>query len=206
MGKRSYRQDCALARATDLLGERWTLLLLRDLLVAPRRFSELERSLKGIGPNLLAGRLKELEAAGVIEQRADRASGSRVYALTPRGAALEPAILALIRWGLVHLPARDDAAHHRHDWDLLALKSAFQSDRFHGAPLAVQFRAGDFEGWTLLAPGRISIGLGSTADADLTIDGTVRDLFVDRRPPAGLLADGSEAELARFMEAFALRP
>lgn len=205
MARRSYRQDCALARATDLLGERWTLLLLRDLLVAPRRFSELERSQKGIGPNLLATRLKGLEAAGLVEQREDRASGSQVYAVTPRGAALEPALLALIRWGLVHLPGRDEALHHRHDWDLLALKSTFQPERFHGAPLTVQFRADDFEGWARLAPGRMTIGLGTAAEADVTVDGTVRDLFVERQPPSKLLTAGSKADLGRFMEAFALR-
>jgi len=66
MRERNYNQNCALARASDLLGERWTLLIVRDLLVAPRRFGELEQRLKGMGTNLLAKRLKDMRATGLI--------------------------------------------------------------------------------------------------------------------------------------------
>ena len=97
MAKRSYRQNCALAQASDVLGERWTLLLVRDLLVGPRRFGALSKSLKGMGSNLLAARLKELEAAGIIERRATDAGG-HLYALTERGQALEPNCGRYIRW------------------------------------------------------------------------------------------------------------
>ncbi|MFQ6006768.1 MAG: winged helix-turn-helix transcriptional regulator, partial [Woeseia sp.] len=81
MAKRSYRQNCSLARAADIIGERWTLLLLRDLLVGPRRFGELSRSQKGMGSNLLATRLRELEAASIL-QRQEADKGSPYYALT----------------------------------------------------------------------------------------------------------------------------
>ena len=116
MKKRSYQQNCALARANDIIGERWTLLLLRDLLVFPRRFNELLASAKGMGSNLLAARLKHLEAAGIVERARD-AGGLQRYAITDRGRALEPAILALIRWGLNYGPANQADDHHHADDD-----------------------------------------------------------------------------------------
>ena len=114
MSKRSYKQNCALARANDVIGERWTLLLVRDLLISPRRFNQLHASQKGMGTNLLASRLKDLEMANVVERRAGE-GGARLYALTERGRALEPAVLALIRWGLTHGPENRPGDHHHDD-------------------------------------------------------------------------------------------
>ena len=94
MSRRSYDQYCGLARALDVLGERWTLLIIRNLLLGPQRYSDLIRGLPGITTNLLAKRLKEMEAQALIERGPD--DGSR---LTPVGASLEPAIHALGRWG-----------------------------------------------------------------------------------------------------------
>ena len=89
MAKRGYNQFCAAARALDLLGERWTLLLIRDLLTGPKRYTDLLNGLPGIGTNLLAGRLKELESAGVVQRRElPPPAASTVYELTERG--LEP--------------------------------------------------------------------------------------------------------------------
>ncbi len=144
MAKRSYQQNCALARASDVVGERWTLLLLRDLAVFPRRFKELLASLKGIGSNLLASRLKDLEAADVIA-RGQGDHGGPVYSLTERGRALEPALLALIRWGLSYGPENQPGDHHHEDWDLLALKALFQATRAVNLAVTVQFTSGDFE-------------------------------------------------------------
>ena len=145
MAKRSYKQNCALAQSADLIGERWTLLLLRDLLVGPRRFGELLRSLKGIGTNLLSSRLKDLEASDIIERR--ESDAGRVYALTERGRALEPTLLALVRWGLLYGPENREGFYHREEWDLVALKALFQRDRATDVSVSVQFGAGDFAGW-----------------------------------------------------------
>src|SRR5438045_2121514 len=93
--RRSYRQFCGLARALDVVGERWTLLVVRNLLLGPQRYSELQRGLPGITTNLLAKRLKEMEEAGLIERTADAQS----WQLTSLGAGLEPAVHALGRWG-----------------------------------------------------------------------------------------------------------
>ncbi len=204
MAKRSYRQNCSLAQAVDLLGERWTLLLVRDLLVAPRRFRDLERSLKGIGPNLLAARLKDLEAAGIVE-RCDGEGRARTYALTHSGVALEPAVLALVRWGLTHGPGNQPGFHHQDDWDLLALKALFRPHRAGPLELRVQYRAAEMTGWMKLTAGTATIGLGELDRADLVIDGTVADLFLSDEPPERLLSRGSASDLQHYMSAFALR-
>lgn len=204
MAKRSYRQNCSLARASDLIGERWTLLLIRDLLVFPRRFNELLASLKGIGTNLLATRLKDLEAAGLVERQTDEA-GSPRYSLTGRGRALEPSVLALIRWGLVHAAENVAGDHHHDDWDLLALKALFQPVRASDKSMLVQFRTTDFQGWCETSSQGMAISLGMAEDPDIEIDGSIADLFLRSAKPADRMSRGDAADLERFMSAFALR-
>ncbi|MGE2816263.1 winged helix-turn-helix transcriptional regulator [Mycobacterium heidelbergense] len=94
---RSYGQFCGLARALDVVGDRWSLLVVRELLLGPMRYGELAGSLGGIATNLLADRLRSLESSGVIERQLDHPSGV-VYALTPWGHQLRESIEALIRW------------------------------------------------------------------------------------------------------------
>ena len=200
MARRSYRQNCALARSIDVIGERWTLLLVRDLLVGPRRFRDLVRSLKGIGTNLLASRLKDLEAAGLIERR-----GEQGYALTKSGEALEPAVLALVRWGLVHGPRNQPGDYHEDEWDLVALKALFQPQRADELSARVQFDSSSLEGWIEIRDGSVSIGLGKLADPDVVIGGTIAELFTGDAAAESLLAAGDPNDLHRFMRAFALR-
>lgn len=202
MSKRSYKQNCALARASDVIGERWTLLLLRDLLIYPRRFNQLLASQKGMGTNLLAARLKDLEAAGLVERPGD---DTRVYALTDRGRALEPAVLALIRWGLTHGPENQPGDHHHDDWDLLALKSMFQTERAAGIAVTVQFASPGLEGWAEIEDCEMRIGVGSAAQADVTVNATIAELFVKSENPMDLVTSGAPAALRRFMHAFALQ-
>lgn len=95
--QRSYQQYCGLARTLDLVGDRWSLLVVRELLPGPRRYRDLAASLHGIASNLLTDRLRRLEADGVLERRI-AAAGSVVYALTPWGAQLREPIEALVRW------------------------------------------------------------------------------------------------------------
>src|SRR5882757_10034070 len=100
MRTREYGQFCGLARAVEVLGQRWTVLVLRDLLVGPRRYSDLLAGLPGIPTNVLASRLKELEADGLVVREA-RAGADRsvVYRATPRAEELQPALDGLARWG-----------------------------------------------------------------------------------------------------------
>jgi DNA-binding HxlR family transcriptional regulator len=203
MAKRSYRQNCALALSADLVGERWSLLLIRDLLVGPKRYNELGQSMQGMGTNLLASRLKELEAAGIIEKQ-DRNSGGHVYALTDAGRALEPAILALVRWGLNYLPDRVEGFYHQDDWDLVALKAAFDPQRSAGLTVRTQFVSDSISAWVDIRDQEMKIGLGESDEPDITIDGTVEDLFVKAKDPVALVSSGSPKKLNQFMSVFAL--
>src|SRR5215470_12122790 len=104
VNRRDYKQYCGLARALELVGERWALLIIRDLAVHPRRYTDLLDGLPGIPTNVLSTRLKELEQAGVIERRVAPAPQRGIlYALTSDGHDLEPAVHALGRWGASHL-------------------------------------------------------------------------------------------------------
>ena len=97
---RSYHQYCGVARGLDLIGERWTLLIVRDLLIGPKRYKDLLEGLPGIGTNLLADRLRDLEAAGMVERAVlPPPAASAVYQLTETGQALEPVVAAIGRWG-----------------------------------------------------------------------------------------------------------
>ncbi|KUH81001.1 MULTISPECIES: helix-turn-helix domain-containing protein [unclassified Mycobacterium] len=118
---RNYGQYCGLARALDVVGDRWSLLIVRQLLVAPARYRELLDGLPGVATNLLAGRLRDLEAAGVVERRLADDGGAVTYALTSWGAQLREPIEGLIRWSsplMVHGPG-DDV--FRTDWLVVAL-------------------------------------------------------------------------------------
>ena len=100
-GRRRYDDGCAAAHALDLVGERWGLLVVRELLLGPRRFSDLRQNLAGISPNVLTQRLGDLEAAGIVQRRTLQPPAScRVYALTPWGMQLEPVLLELLKWGV----------------------------------------------------------------------------------------------------------
>src|SRR4029453_17591653 len=94
---RTYAQYCPIVRAVDVLGERWTLLIVRDMLVGSTRFNEISRGLPGLSRALLTKRLRQLETAGIIERHDD---GS--YALTPAGKDLEPIVFGLADWGARH--------------------------------------------------------------------------------------------------------
>src|SRR3954453_19527145 len=101
-GKRSYADRCGVARALDVVGERWTLLVVRELLLGPKRFTDLRAGLPGLSADVLAQRLRDLETADVVRRATlPPPAGSKVYELPPRGFELEPVILALGRWGSV---------------------------------------------------------------------------------------------------------
>src|ERR1700730_12566706 len=117
-----YNQFCALARAAEIVGERWTLLIIRELLLSPMRFGDLRERLDDISPALLTDRLNALVEAGVVQRAALPAPfNAQVYELTETGRAIQPAIRELIRWGGRFLfPMRKDDTFEP-DWVLLAL-------------------------------------------------------------------------------------
>ena len=124
MGARDYGQYCGITRALELVGERWSLLIVRDLLVGPRRYGELAAGLPRIPSNILASRLKELQAAGLIR----RVPHSRVivYDLTPYGRELEPVVLALGAWGFKAMGEPRSEQIITPDSMTMALRTAFQ--------------------------------------------------------------------------------
>ena len=107
---RTYNQDCILAHALDLLGERWTLLILRDLFLGPRRFGDLQAGLPGLGANLLSKRLKELDEAGIIEAPGDARGG---YRLTETGEGLRPAVHQMMKWSIYYFMERTEPSPAR---------------------------------------------------------------------------------------------
>jgi len=126
MASRDYGQYSAVARAVELVGERWAMLIVRDLLVGPRRYGELAAGLQRIPSNILSTRLRELQAAGVIR----RAPRSRVivYELTPYGRELEPVVLALGAWGFKALGDPREAQTITPDSMTIDLRTAFRSE------------------------------------------------------------------------------
>ena len=120
---RSYDQYCGLARALDVVGDRWNLLIVRQLLIAPARYRELVEGLPGVATNLLADRLRDLETAGVIERRLAEKSNAVLYALTPWGAELREPINGLIRWSTPLMTRGPGGDHFRADWLVLPLSA-----------------------------------------------------------------------------------
>jgi DNA-binding HxlR family transcriptional regulator len=128
-GRRSYNQYCGLASALDLLGERWTLLIIRELLIRPRRYRDLLADLPGIGTNLLAERLKFLVDEGLVRQReAGGGSKRHVYEITERGEALRPAVLALASWGMEFVGDLSPEYAVRPSWAFLAIEAMLDQD------------------------------------------------------------------------------
>ena len=117
MPHRSYDQYCAIARALDLVGERWALLIVRELLAGPRRYTDLHADLPGVSTDVLASRLKDLEREGLaVRRRLSRSGATYVYELTPRGRGLLPVLSALADWGTPALAERRPTDAVRAHW------------------------------------------------------------------------------------------
>jgi DNA-binding HxlR family transcriptional regulator len=120
---RSYGQYCGLARALDVVGDRWNLLIVRQLLIAPARYRELLAGLPGVATNLLTDRLRDLETAGVIERRLAEEANAIVYALTPWGTELREPIEGLIRWSTPLMTRGPDGDRFHVEWLVVALRA-----------------------------------------------------------------------------------
>jgi len=171
MKKRAYKQNCALALASDLLGERWTFLILRELLVQPCRFKQLNMWLQGMGTNLLASRLKELESDGIIE-KLEPSNKRSAYQLTTTGWQLESVILPLIRWGYLYGEYQRDYLHYDH-WDLLALKAFFNQGKGKQG-LIVQFESDSLLAWVEVGRQGYLFGFGFNTLAQVKISGNMK--------------------------------
>jgi DNA-binding HxlR family transcriptional regulator/putative sterol carrier protein len=158
VSKRSYGQYCGLARALDLIGERWTLLLVRDLAVAPRRFTELLSGMPGIGTSLLSERLKHLEEIGVARRAiAERPSSGVVYELTDRGRDLADAMRPLAMWGAIELDQKSDDADFRPEWLMFTLQSSFRPEAAAGVHDCYELRVDGEVFWVVVDDGSITV-------------------------------------------------
>ncbi|UCC14803.1 MAG: winged helix-turn-helix transcriptional regulator [Gammaproteobacteria bacterium] len=211
MARRSYKQAWSLARALDAVGDRWTLLVIRDLLLGPRRYGQLQACLPGIGTNLLADRLKSMEKIGLVRRRP--VDAGHQWELTEIGLGLEPALMAMIRWAMAtRLPAHGDELS-RPEWDLIAMKALFDPHRYTGAPgrfrLVLNGLAGILEivGEALHVRQEDGGAARATIEMDATTGwqlATARAGFEDALADGRLKVSGDTGAARRLLEAFRL--
>lgn len=170
---RSYKQYCALAKALDVVGDRWTLLIVRELLlVGPCRYSDLQSGLPGIATNLLADRLKDLENAGLVKQEvAPPPIATTLYSLTARGEALEPALAALGVWGapLLAGASREDVLLTH--WLAMPIKHLLQDHKPELSPTTIEVRIGDRPMTIRVGHGQVVPTAGRAERPDLVLAG-----------------------------------
>ena len=210
---RTYDDGCAAAHALDLVGERWALLVVRELLLGPKRFTDLRAGLPGVSPNVLAQRLRELECAGVVRRRKlPPPAASRVYELTQWGEELEPVIVRLGRWG-ARSPSRPCDATLGVDSLVLSFRTMFDPRAADGLKARYELRLGEDRFRAVVDDGRFEIARGGAVRPDATIETdsrTLAALVYDGRQLAEALRsgdikiDGDEEAVERFLTLFPL--
>ena len=170
MAKRSYDQYCGLATALDLLGERWTLLIVRDLLLGPLRYTDLLDSLPGIGTNLLASRLQCLESLGVVQKRRlPPPAASTVYELTEEGRSLSPALSVFARWGARYMPRPESLDDLRPRLLVLAIVAVLEGRAPAGEHRSVELRFGADAYAITFEDGKVQARQGPAGRPDVVI-------------------------------------
>jgi DNA-binding HxlR family transcriptional regulator len=205
---RSYGQYCALAKALDVVGDRWTLLIVRELLLRGAcRYTDLRNGLPGIATNLLADRLRALEGAGLLErEEAPPPVASTLFRLTPRGEQLKPVLNALGRWGIPYMVAGPDAEDEfRNQW-LAWPAELFLADSEPAAPpVAIELRAGEGPMVIETSHGAVRARAGSTEHPDAVLSGAPQvilgvlsgELDLPAARDLGLHFEGDARALAR---------
>jgi DNA-binding HxlR family transcriptional regulator len=171
MTRRDYGQYCGLARALELVGERWTLLIMRELLARPSRYTDLLDDLPGIPTNVLSTRLKELEEAGIVERRiAPAPQRGILYAPTEAGQNLQGAVIALALWGNTRLGEQEPNEFVPPSSVVMALRATFNSDAARGLTASWEIRTGDAVMHAAVADGQLATGVGpAPSEPDLVI-------------------------------------
>lgn len=177
MTRRSYGQFCGLAHALDVVGERWTLLIVRELYSGPKRYGELADSLAGIGTSLLASRMRQLENDNVIRRRLalDQPGSAVVYELAPAGRELAEAMVPLALWGARHqmVHADADTEAFRAEWLLSFLAVDVREDGPKDMSALYEFHIGDSVACLKVRDGRVSVSPGpSLGPSDVTVRAT----------------------------------
>jgi len=201
-GLRSYGDPCCIARALDIIGERWALLIVRELSYGSKRFSDLRGDL-GLSPNVLTQRLGELEEHGVVQRRT---TGGAVYELTDWGRSLHPILVQLGHWGArsPHRPAGELSV----DALMLALEATFQREKAAELRATYELRLGEERFTVNVSDGTLTITRGSPRSPDVVIEsapGTLRSLvFGDLQLSGAPVQLRGDARMARtFFRLFA---
>jgi DNA-binding HxlR family transcriptional regulator len=210
MKRGGYGEYCGLARALDLVGERWSLLIIRELLTRPGRYTDLLEELPGIPTNVLSTRLKELEEAGIVERRiAPAPQRGVVYALTPDGQHLEGAVLALARWGNSHLNERKTGDMVPPSSVVMALRAMFDSAAAAGVTASWEIRAAGAVLYAVVTEGHLESGTGpAPGEPDLVVTVPADEMPTYRELMEALVCGtaeltGPEALLGTFTRLFA---
>ena len=212
--RRTYGQGCGTAHALDLVGDRWALLVVRELVLGPKRFTDLREGLPGIGPNVLSQRLKELEDAGVVRRRTlPPPAGSTVYELTEWGHELEDIVVRLGRWG-ARDPGMPVEAETRAEWVVLGMRAIYEPEG-EPEPTLYELRFPDGTFYARVDDGALEVGRGEATEPDavLTADAqTIGMLMQGALKPAAALKsgavklEGDRAAFNRFPELFRFPP
>jgi DNA-binding HxlR family transcriptional regulator len=211
--KRTYGDRCGVARALDIVGERWALLVVRALLLGPKRFTDLRAGLPHVGPDILAQRLRELEQSGIVRRGTlPPPAGSRIYELTERGHELEPIVVALGRFGSV-APLPPGEAQIGVDAVVIALKSLFAASAADGLSASYELRLGEQSFRIDVADGRIEAVRGSAEAPEATIEtdpGTLASILwhgrklEEARRSGDIAIAGDRKAVTRFVGLFGL--
>src|SRR5499427_5758279 len=187
---RHYADPCGIARALDAVGDRWALLVVRELIFGPKRFVQLRHGLHGVSPNVLSQRLHDLKTAGVVRRyMLDPPAEVAVYELTASGRALEPVLLELGRWG--SRQPMTAAGELSVSALLIALKTVFDPAAAPGAVFALRIDGDRYR--LAAADGAIDITRGRAEDAAVTFEtdvATLRSVAFGREPVAAAERDG----------------
>jgi DNA-binding HxlR family transcriptional regulator len=210
---RTYGDGCAIAVALDLVGERWALLVVRELLLGPKRYTDLRRGLPNASPNVLSERLRELERAGVVRRRKlPPPAGARVYELTDWGRELEEIVISLGHWA-ARSPAGLTGGPVGADSTILALRSRFDPGAAHGLRAVYELRLGEDRFRIDVADEEIEVARGGADHADATIDTDPDTLaavlwagrpLADAQRSGDLTIQGDAAAVERFVRLFPL--
>jgi DNA-binding HxlR family transcriptional regulator/putative sterol carrier protein len=210
--KRSYQDGCAMAHALDLIGERWALLVIRELILGPKRFTDLRAGLPGISPNVLTQRLEELERTAILRRRKlPSPAAAWVYELTDWGVQLEPAIMALGRWA-ARSPFLPQAGLNA-DSLILSFRTMFDPRAAEGFNASIELRIGENRFHAKVTHGQMELIRGRADQADVVIEGDSDALasvvyggrkFSDALRTGDLRVEGDKSIAKRFLTLFPL--
>ena len=207
--KRRYDDACGLAHALELLGERWAMLVLRELAYGPRRFSELKADLQGISANVLTQRLSELEARGLVRRvKLPPPASVQVYQATDWGLEAVPVIASLGKWA-ARSPCHDPNQPMSHVSLIMSLQTLLSPLLADGLDARIGFRFGEANYVTMLHDGRLDVQRGEVADCDVEFVGTSSEVaaVIHGGAPFATIRVEGDLELAkRFVTLFPLPP